>query len=72
MMDEYATGRLEQVRALLARAGVAARLSTAGADDEILAVHAPPAARSMLARLAPEVRSLGFRYVTIELDAGDP
>lgn len=65
-------GRLEKARMLLARAGVTARLSTAGVDHEVLAVHGPPSLRETLARLAPEVRSLGFRYVAIDVDCGDP
>lgn len=64
--------RLTAVRALLARKGMDAPVSVAGADAEILAVHAGPEAREALARLAPEVRAIGFRYVTIELGADGP
>jgi len=71
-MGEYSDARLEWAQALLTRGGIVARLTSAGADGEILVVHAPTSARETLARLAPEVRSLGFRYVTIELEAGDP
>ncbi len=71
-MDDSREGRLAEARALLARERLGARLGVAGADDEILAVRASPSQRATLARLAPELRSLGFRYVTIELEAGDP
>jgi hypothetical protein len=64
--------RLDRVRALLARQGMDVQVSVAGADAEILAVHTGPEAREALARLAPEVRAFGFRYVTVDLGADDP
>jgi hypothetical protein len=64
--------RLERVRELLEREGLAAEVSTAGGAGEILAVRARPAQRARLARLAPEIRAAGFRYVTIELDLECP
>jgi hypothetical protein len=64
--------RLRRARALLAREGIRGHVSVAGAEAEILAVHADPAAREALARLAPEVRAFGFRYVTIDLGAEHP
>lgn len=70
--DDPADDRLAKVRALLAREAIRGHVSSAGADAEILAVHADPAAREALARLAPEVRAFGFRYVTIDLGADDP
>jgi hypothetical protein len=52
---------------LLRRAGIAAEVAVAGADGEIAAVSVPPAAVHQLAELAPEIKALGFRYVTVEL-----
>jgi hypothetical protein len=64
--------RLERVRELLAREGLEADLSVAGAEAEIVAIRAAPARRESLAALAPGIRALGFRYVTIEVEARDP
>jgi hypothetical protein len=64
--------RLERVRDLLAREGVEAELSVAGADAEIIAVRGAADRRANLAALAPEIRALGFRYVAIEVEAPDP
>jgi hypothetical protein len=60
--------RVEQGRALLARHGVVARVDAAGARGEILVVEAGPEVRPVLARLAPEVRSLGFRYLALDMN----
>lgn len=67
-MDE----RLERARALLERAGMEVEVGTAGAEAEILAVRTGLEERAAVARLAPEIRALGFRYVTIELEGGSP
>lgn len=64
--------RLDRARALLAREGVGAEVSVAGLDGEILAVRARPELRPVLARLAPEVRSLGFRYLALEMNGESP
>jgi hypothetical protein len=64
--------RLEVARALLAREGVGGEVSEAGPEGEILAVRAHPGLRPVLARLAPEVRSLGFRYLALEMTAEGP
>jgi hypothetical protein len=66
--------RVAGVEALLRARGLAyARVTAAGADGEIAAVHAPPGAVAELAELAPQIKALGFRYVTLELsDDDDP
>ncbi len=58
--------RIEAVRALLEGAGMEGEVSTAGTGGEIAAVRGDVALREGLARLAPEIRSLGFRYVALE------
>jgi hypothetical protein len=64
--------RLERARSILAGKGMDAVLSVAGTNGEILAVHAGPESRKAVARLAPEIRALGFLYVAIDLAAADP
>jgi hypothetical protein len=63
--------RLARVRDLLAREGMDAELSVAGADAEIIAIRAAADRRENLAALAPEIRAAGFRYVAIEVEARD-
>lgn len=66
-MTDASTGdRLEAVRALLERAGLAGDVDAVGLDGEIAAIRTGSEAREPLARLAPEIRSLGFRYVALE------
>ena len=62
--------RLARARDLLAREGVTAPVSVAG-DGDIVVVRSDPSLRPRLARLAPEIRALGYRYVAIELDPTD-
>lgn len=71
MTEDGADLRVERARSLLAGEGMGVALSAAGVNGEILAVHAGPECREALARLAPEIRSLGFQYVTIDLAASD-
>ncbi len=60
--------RLERTRALLAASDVAfARVRAAGHTREILVVEGDPSSADELARLAPAIRALGFRYVTVDL-----
>lgn len=63
---------MRRARTLLAREGIRAHVSAAGAEGEILAVRAAPELWRVLARLAPGVRSLGFRYLTLEMNAEAP
>lgn len=69
MTDAVTDDRLERARDLLARAGVHAELSVAGTEAEIIVIRTGPDMRAVLARFAPEIRALGFRYVTIEVAA---
>ncbi|MBX6362986.1 MAG: hypothetical protein IRZ00_03880 [Gemmatimonadetes bacterium] len=53
---------------LLGREGLpGVRVSVAGHQREIAVVEAEPAALVRLAELAPEIKALGFRFVTIDL-----
>lgn len=64
-------GAVAAARELLAGVGIDARVRALGVDGEIAAVKGDSSLREPLARLAPELRSLGFRYVALELeDAG--
>ncbi len=69
-MREPRGDRVEAVRRLLERAGVDGRARVAGGDGEIVAVRARVEMRERLAELAPEIRTLGFRYVALELGEG--
>lgn len=60
--------RLGRAREILNRAGVGAPLRAAGFAGDIAAVTGPPSLREPLARLAPKLRSVGFRYVALELE----
>lgn len=55
------------VRELLAREGIAGAVEVVGKDADIVAVSAEEASLSRLRDLAPEIRALGFRYVTLDL-----
>jgi hypothetical protein len=60
--------RLASLEALLDRARVAHRgVRAAGPGGEIAVVDAPVTEVAALATLAREIRSLGFRYTTIDL-----
>lgn len=60
---------LERAAELLAREGWSeARLEVLGHERDVLAVTAPASARSRLAALAPRLRELGFRYITLDLE----
>ena len=67
--DEGA-GRVEEARRILDEAGIDAPVRAAGVDGEIAAVTGPPELRERLARVAPELQALGFRYVALELGNG--
>lgn len=62
--------RVAEARRVLGAAGIDAPVRAAGSDGDIAAVTGPWELREVLARLAPELRSLGFRYVALELDSG--
>lgn len=66
MTKDSARARLEAVRDLLRRAGLEGDVDAVGLDGDIAAIRTGAEAREPLARLAPEIRSLGFRYVALE------
>ena len=61
--------RTQRAARLLADAGIDAAVTVAGQEGEIAAVRAQPERLEDVARLAPAMRALGFRYVALELDA---
>jgi len=64
-----ADARVAAAERLLAEHGLAGvRVRTAGHEREVAAIAAPPSALARLAELAPAIRSLGFRYVALELE----
>ncbi|MDX1673792.1 MAG: hypothetical protein R3314_03225 [Longimicrobiales bacterium] len=60
------TDRVAAARRVLDAAGIDAPIRAVGIDSEIAAVTGPKALREPLARLAPELQVLGFRYVALE------
>ena len=64
-------GRLQRAAALLAGEGIAGDVSVAGHEDEVLVVAVPAVARSRLEGLAPRLKAIGFRSITLELSAPD-
>ena len=60
--------RADEARRILDGAGIHAPVRTVGVDGEIAAVTGSPELRAPLARVAPELRALGFRYVALELN----
>lgn len=68
-MDRSEPDRLADARRALDAAGIDAPVRATGVDGEIAAVTGPSELREELARLAPRLRALGFRYVALELDA---
>lgn len=62
-------------RALLAERGIAAEVSVEGHQAEIAALRVPEEAWERVAgeegaRLADELKGLGFRYVALDLEPG--
>ncbi|MFO7892926.1 MAG: hypothetical protein R6U63_04265 [Longimicrobiales bacterium] len=60
--------RLDEARRVLDEAGIDAPVRAAGTDGEIAAVMGSSDLREPLARVAPELQALGFRYVALELE----
>lgn len=60
--------RLDEARRVLDEAGIDAPVRATGTDGEIAAVMGSPDLREPLARAAPELQALGFRYVALELE----
>lgn len=71
MAEDRTTQRCRSVEALLRARGLSAtRVSSEGADGEIAVVETAAVEIHLLADLVPEIRALGFRYVTVELEPG--
>lgn len=66
--SEEADVRLVEARRILAEAGIDAPIRAEGLEGEIAAVTGPSTLRELLARVAPALRELGFRYVALEPD----
>ena len=67
------TDREARARALLEAEGLPPRVRSLGMDGEIAAVSAPLSAMEALRAAAPGLRSLGYRYVALDLaDGGQP
>lgn len=71
MSDPALEERLSAARRLLEGEGIQGEVSAAGLDGEIAAVRCGPRQRARLAALAPDIRSMGFRYVALEPNAED-
>ncbi len=56
-----------RARDLLHRAGIEATVEAAGVGAEIAAVRADVGTLERIAALAPEIRTLGFRYVALDV-----
>ena len=70
--NENDAARLQRVRRLLDFAGLTgAKVAVAGHESEIVAVAAPASELARLRELAPAMKALGFRYVALELGAGN-
>ncbi|MGK7313206.1 MAG: hypothetical protein ACN0LA_13285 [Candidatus Longimicrobiales bacterium M2_2A_002] len=60
--------RVVEARRVLEAAGIHAPVRAVGIDAEIAAVTGSPELRGPLARVAPELRAVGFRYVALEVN----
>lgn len=58
---------LSGARSILRDAGIDAGVDAAGHEHEILVVRARPALAPQIATLAPALKRLGFRYITVDL-----
>ncbi|HSH44895.1 MAG TPA: hypothetical protein VK966_03510 [Longimicrobiales bacterium] len=65
--DRATEEQVARVRALLEKEGIIGEVEVVGRDGDIVAVMAERTALPGLRTLAPEIRSLGFRYVTLDL-----
>lgn len=68
--DRSTAARLEAARRVLLREGIEGRVRAVGVEGEIAAVTGPSRLRARLARVAPELRAMGFRYVALDLENG--
>jgi hypothetical protein len=62
--------RIDAVAALLEREGIAYEgVSVAGAQNDVAVVRTRDVDADRMAAIAKRIRALGFRYVTIDLEA---
>ena len=59
--------RAGKAAAVLAAEGLSWPVRSAGMEGEIAAVAAPPSSLEAVRRVAPALRSLGYRYVALDL-----
>ena len=76
-MSAAGDDRLARAAALLAERGIAGEVAAEGHQAEIAAVRVPADAWDRVAgpdgaRLADDLRELGFRYVALDLEPGGP
>jgi hypothetical protein len=60
--------RLVRAERMLHELGIAAAVTLAGHEDDVIAIQADFSKLNELRALAPELKELGFRYVALELD----
>lgn len=63
--------RVVRAERVLSRHGLSTDASLAGQGDDIIAVRAPFEQLQQLREIAPELKELGFRYVTLELKTAE-
>ena len=64
--------RIARAQRLLKESGVEADPTIAGHDDDVLSLRASLSELDRLREMATELKSLGFRYVALELDTEAP
>lgn len=72
MIAESERRRETEARAVLEAEGLAGQVRSAGPDGEIAAVSGSGATLSSVQRVAPRLRSLGYRYVALDLGVESP
>lgn len=64
--------REAEARVVLEAVGVAGQVRSLGPDGEIAAVSGPGTSLAVVQGIAPRLRSLGYRYVALDLGAEGP
>lgn len=63
--------RAARAEGLLRERGLPWRVRSVGREGEIAAVSAPPSSLEAVREAAPRLRSLGYRYVALDLAEGE-
>ena len=71
MTESQAADREARAAAILEEEGLPWRVRTAGPDGEIAAVSAPASQLEAVRGIAPRLRSIGYRYVALDLADGE-